>query len=137
MWVSIIEKCYAKKCGSYCAIENGVAPLFIKDLTGAPYKCIFLEKVESVNLVKLIRASLESGFLVSLNNLALPSSWQFFDQSDVQDMFAYPIVGIYETESITSVEYVLKIRNYWHEFQWKGDWSRNSIQWTDRARKQI
>lgn len=48
MWVSLLEKCYAKIYGDYEKIEEGNTVEAIKDLTGAPGISI---KNDDVNLV--------------------------------------------------------------------------------------
>jgi hypothetical protein len=38
LWVSLVEKAYAKAHRSYCNINGGFPICALRDLTGAPYK---------------------------------------------------------------------------------------------------
>jgi len=57
MWVSIVEKCWAKACGGYDWTIGGYTKEALRCLTGAPAQEYYHDYIESDKLWKKIKFS--------------------------------------------------------------------------------
>ncbi|OMP09116.1 hypothetical protein COLO4_05794 [Corchorus olitorius] len=131
LWVSILEKAYAKLHGSYEALEGGLVQDALVDLTGGAGEEIDMRSPQAqIDLAsgrlwsQLLRFKQE-GFLLGAGS---PSELLRGDRS-------YPIViQVREVDGHKLVQ----IRNPWaNEVEWNGPWSDSSSEWTDRMRHKL
>jgi hypothetical protein len=138
LWVSLVEKAYAKYYGSYGSIERGFVHHALEDLTGCEAESISLASAARGvgkrslwdNLIRYVKNQYIIGAGTGTSNLV---------DKEIQDMgivfnSAYTIYSIVEIDGYK----LLKLRNPPgdHE-EWKGDWSDNSTMWSRRLKGKL
>ncbi|KAF6155138.1 hypothetical protein GIB67_019664, partial [Kingdonia uniflora] len=138
LWVSILEKAYAKLHGSYEALEGGLVQDALVDLTGGAGEEIDIRSAEvQIDLAsgrlwsQLLRFKQE-GFLLGAGS---PSgSDVHISSSGIVQGHAYSILQVREVDGHKLVQ----IRNPWaNEVEWNGPWSDSSLEWTDRIKHKL
>ncbi|KAK4725636.1 hypothetical protein R3W88_030553 [Solanum pinnatisectum] len=138
MWVSLLEKAYAKLHGSYEALEGGLVQDALVDLTGGAGEEIDMRSSEAqIDLAsgrlwsQLLRFKQE-GFLLGAGS---PSgSDVHISSSGIVQGHAYSILQVREVDGHKLVQ----IRNPWaNEVEWNGPWSDPSPEWTDRMKHKL
>lgn len=138
LWVSVIEKAFAKFYGSYAEIERGFVHHALQDLTGCDSECICLNHasrgVGKLILWEKILRYMSNGFILGAGT----GSRELADK-DIKEMgivfeAAYTI---YDVRYIDGYR-LLKLRNPPgdHE-EWKGDWSDKSALWNKRLKVKL
>lgn len=138
IWVSLIEKAFAKYYGSYAAIEKGFVHHALQDLTGCEAECINLANAgrgpgKRDTWDKILRFR-RNGYLLGAGT----GSSALVDKEilDMGIVFNACYV-VYDVQSVDG-HMLLKLRNPPgnHE-EWKGDWSDKSSLWTKRLKKKL
>ncbi|MQL72578.1 hypothetical protein Taro_004937 [Colocasia esculenta] len=138
LWVSILEKAYAKLHGSYEALEGGLVQDALVDLTGGAGEEIDMRSGQAqIDLAsgrlwsQLLRFKQE-GFLLGAGS---PSgSDVHVSSSGIVQGHAYSLLQIREVDGHKLVQ----IRNPWaNEVEWNGPWSDSSPEWSDRMRHKL
>ncbi|KAK9274194.1 hypothetical protein L1049_019008 [Liquidambar formosana] len=138
LWVSILEKAYAKLHGSYEALEGGLVQDALVDLTGGAGEEIDMRSAQAqIDLAsgrlwsQLLRFKQE-GFLLGAGS---PSgSDVHVSSSGIVQGHAYSILQVREVDGHKLVQ----IRNPWaNEVEWNGPWSDSSPEWTDRMKHKL
>ncbi|KAI5665946.1 hypothetical protein M9H77_15799 [Catharanthus roseus] len=138
LWVSLLEKAYAKLHGSYEALEGGLVQDALVDLTGGAGEEIDMRSAEAqIDLAsgrlwsQLLRFKQE-GFLLGAGS---PSgSDVHISSSGIVQGHAYSILQVREVDGHKLVQ----IRNPWaSEVEWNGPWSDSSPEWTDRMKHKL
>lgn len=138
LWVSVLEKAYAKIHGSYEALEGGLVQDALVDLTGGAGEEIDMRSAQAqIDLAsgrlwsQLLRFKQE-GFLLGAGS---PSgSDVHISSSGIVQGHAYSILQVREVDGHKLVQ----IRNPWaNEVEWNGPWSDSSPEWTDRMRHKL
>jgi calpain-15 len=112
LWVILLEKAWAKVCGSYQSIESGVAKEVLKLLSGAPTE-FFLTKEEDF-ITKLEECAKQKCIMVSgsfkeaskLTGLVPGHAYSILKVKDI----VHPKVGNVK---------LVKLRNPWADKEWK------------------
>ena len=138
IWVSLIEKAFAKYYGSYSELEHGFVHHALEDMTGAEAECLTLAYAsrgagKRALWDQLVRFR-KNGYILGAGTGAAALA-----DKEIQDMgivfnAAYTI---YEVCSVDGNK-LLKLRNPPgdHE-EWKGDWSDKSSIWNKRLKKKL
>ncbi|EOY31680.1 Calpain-type cysteine protease family isoform 5 [Theobroma cacao] len=138
LWVSILEKAYAKLHGSYEALEGGLVQDALVDLTGGAGEEIDMRSPQAqIDLAsgrlwsQMLRFKQE-GFLLGAGS---PSgSDVHVSSSGIVQGHAYSLLQVREVDGHKLVQ----IRNPWaNEVEWNGPWSDTSSEWTDRMRHKL
>ncbi|CAA2992303.1 calpain-type cysteine protease DEK1 [Olea europaea subsp. europaea] len=138
LWVSVLEKAYAKLHGSYEALEGGLVQDALVDLTGGAGEEIDIRSAQAqIDLAsgrlwsQLLRFKQE-GFLLGAGS---PSgSDVHVSSSGIVQGHAYSILQVREVDGNKLVQ----IRNPWaNEVEWNGPWSDSSPEWTDRMKHKL
>jgi Calpain family cysteine protease/GRF zinc finger len=152
LWVSAAEKAYAKAYGAYSRISGGEVAEALFDLTGCPVESVDVAACKQDPQVaddlwtKLLsfhstgfvmgcgtsRGSSEDGIagfhaysildVIELNNVLVGK------QKKIDDYFRRKDTR--EDSNVEQVVRLLKIRNPWGKYEWKGKWSSSSDLWT-------
>ncbi|KAG8387378.1 hypothetical protein BUALT_Bualt02G0015100 [Buddleja alternifolia] len=138
LWVSLLEKAYAKLHGSYEALEGGLVQDALVDLTGGAGEEIDMRSSQSQidlasgRLWSQILRFKQEGFLLGAGS---PSGSDIHvSSSGIVQGHAYSILQVREIDGHKLVQ----IRNPWaNEVEWNGPWSDSSPEWTDRMKHKL
>lgn len=147
MWVSFLEKAYAKAYGSYEAIVAGFPWQALEDITGFPafdfsdeWKKAVTDSVVRKKLFEQLDAWNEKGYLISVatpangkltaagKGLSTAQADALYDKAGLATGHAYTLLNAkhFPMHGLC----LLKIRNPWgNGVEWTGDWSDESPMW--------
>ncbi len=129
IWVSLIEKAWAKINGSYIRIGCGGSPNEVFDvLTEAYSEEVRIKSVTKDELWEKLIDGEKKGFVMTAGTSA---------NEDLEDVglspgHAFTVLGIH----VINGERVIRLRNPWGEGEFNGDWSNYSSKWTDELKKE-
>mgnify|MGYP000887148227 FL=1 len=135
LWVSLIEKAYAKINGCYENIEGGFPEEALHDLTGAPYQLLWREQdLDTVR--EFIRSAFFQGYIVVGCAPEAETSQEILPSGLIPG-YAFNILRTEEVQTANGAEFLLQLRNPWDRFEWNGDWGYDSSLWTEKLWKQL
>ena len=142
LWVTLVEKAWAKVHGSFQAIVSGLPGECLTNLTGAP--CTFLPAAEASLWDKVYEATTldpattsKGWFVVAL----LPEDPEYDLES--LGLVAGHAYGVLDARRLAPPRpgdapvHLLQLRNPWGSFEWTGAYGDNSPAWTPEARAQM
>lgn len=144
LWVSLIEKCWAKLCGSYANIIKGSPAEALQFLTGAPCDRIEHSEYSENQIWQELCDSINQGYIVC--GSAGSSATQFCGDASAPD---YVSVGLHSDHGYSVLNYVelkqpngvkcklLLLKNPLGYSEWSGDWSKSSTKWSEALVQQL
>jgi len=130
LWVSFIEKAFAKTYGSYERCIEGDASNGMTTLTGCPVKTIrFKDKNEEEIWAQLMESAATEDDLLTVST-SLPKSK--LTSTGLISKHSYTILNAQQAEN--GGVRLLQIRNPWGSGEWTGSWSDKSDLWTDEMK---
>ena len=146
LWVSMLEKAYAKAYGSFQAIDGGRAEDALKDLTGAPYSYFKDElKTRSELLWSLVDKYDQKGYLM-VTGIDVKQGQGEDIQGQSEKKYdnglvaghAYSLISAQEVTGSDGERYrIVQVRNPWGHTEWNGLWSDNCRLWTRELRQKL
>uniref|UniRef100_A0A1I7ZVS7 Calpain catalytic domain-containing protein n=1 Tax=Steinernema glaseri TaxID=37863 RepID=A0A1I7ZVS7_9BILA len=137
LWVPLIEKALAKQLGNYVALRAGRSLEGLAYLTGAP--CVLLD-IEDQSLDKdivwaTLLSSREANFLMGCS---CGAGLKTVDENEFKSVglvsqHAYSLLDVRQV----GTNRLVRLRNPWGRFVWKGPWSEGCPRWTPALRKQL
>ncbi|KAF4101859.1 hypothetical protein G5714_016659 [Onychostoma macrolepis] len=129
-WPALLEKAYAKVCGSYADMDMGSISEALMDFTGGPHMTIKLSEASG----KLWDAMRRAGQSESLMGCGTPGGQAGLLKNKVLpnglvEMHAHAITGVAEVVCKDRPVKLLGIFNRWGHGEWNGDWSDRSPLW--------
>jgi calpain-15 len=128
LWCILLEKAWAKLHGSYQRIEGGLPSNALFAITGKPSWRHIHKYTE--NLFTLIKSYEDRDFVMVAGTSG--SGENEIENSGIAGGHAYSLLSAHSIRDKNNrkVELV-KLRNPWGNYEWKGDWSDNdSDNWT-------
>eukprot|EP00004_Rigifila_ramosa_P004752 TRINITY_DN1522_c1_g1_i1.p1 TRINITY_DN1522_c1_g1~~TRINITY_DN1522_c1_g1_i1.p1 ORF type:complete len:1361 (+),score=365.30 TRINITY_DN1522_c1_g1_i1:535-4083(+) len=132
MWVSLLEKAYAKLHGCFQALNGGLVHLALVDLTGGASDELPLDNIRAKQDIasgamwKKLLEYHQAGYLMGAGSQT-GSDTQTNEQGIVLG-HAYAILDIVEEDG----HQLLRLKNPWGKEEWNGDWCDGSEMWTRR-----
>ena len=146
LYISLLEKAYAKAFGSYEAINGGMGEDAIRDLTGAPYEKYSAElRKDPKALWSLLEQFDRKGYLMVTGITKKKGQIKNIEgRSEVKlesGLFAgheYSLIGVATvTGSDGKPHKLVQVRNPWGQGEWQGLWNDNCKMWTPEARARL
>lgn len=134
LWVILLEKAWAKKFGSYFAIDAGYNSDVLTDLTGAPCR---LMSIESEDLWEEMKQADELSYIMAASTGEEAGGADQTGVTGLVGSHAYAVIRVAEVTTDSGQERILKIRNPWGQTEWNGDWSDDSDKWTPALRAEL
>ncbi|CAD8146197.1 unnamed protein product [Paramecium octaurelia] len=131
IWVSLLEKAWAKVNGSYTNIDAGDPREVIKTITGGPVWLLLTNK-----------PNFKDNFITCVKQKCVMVTGTYSKNADysaigLEPGHAYSILNVKTINHPQRGQvHLLKIRNPWARKEWKGDWSDDSDLWTPQIREQ-
>lgn len=137
LWVSILEKAYAKLHGCYANIVVGDPLMAIQDFTGFPtarFDELFAQDIKTggTEFFESLENYFRSGYQIIINTPVRDSKNAemegFFKEAGLRMGYAYPVRAVchFPNENV----YLMQICNPWSGgIEWKGEWGENDSAW--------
>lgn len=130
----IMEKAWAKLHGSYERIEAGLADNVFRDLTGAPTQ--YFSHDDDDLWANMLEAN-SQGFLMAASAGTTEASQALLESVGLIGQHSYGLLDVRDIDTKDGPEHLVKLRNPWGDFEWKGDWSDTSSNWTPELKAEL
>lgn len=127
-WPALLEKAYAKVCGSYADMSSGLPAEALVDFTGGVHLTIQLSQPPP-DLWELMCRAGTSKSLMSCGTAQEEHSESKVLPNGLVQRHAYTITGVREVISQGKVVRLVRLWNPWGKVEWNGDWSDQSPLW--------
>ncbi|XP_060725429.1 calpain-8-like [Tachysurus vachellii] len=134
-WPALLEKAYAKVCGSYAALNGGFIFDGLHDFTGGIYRTFNLKEAPD-NLWDLMDQAVKRRALIGCGTPQGPTSANTVLPNGIVQGHAYTVTGVTKIKSKGKMVKLVRLLNPWGKGEWKGDWSDNSRLWNDLSEKE-
>ncbi|XP_056914967.1 calpain-1 catalytic subunit-like isoform X2 [Takifugu flavidus] len=126
-WPALLEKAYAKVCGSYSDMNAGSPAEALVDFTGGVHICVQLSDPPLALWELMFRAG-KSKSLMGCGTQGETSANRVLSNGLVQG-HAYTVTGVKQLMSQGRQVNLVRLWNPWGQGEWNGDWSDESRLW--------
>lgn len=127
-WPALLEKAYAKVCGSYSDMSAGTPSEALVDFTGGVHMCVDLT-VPPKNLWELMSRAGQSKSLMGCGTPQGETSANTVLPNGLVQGHAYTVTGVRQMMSQGKPVNLVRLWNPWGQGEWNGDWSDRSPFW--------
>ncbi|XP_033991028.1 calpain-1 catalytic subunit-like isoform X2 [Trematomus bernacchii] len=127
-WPALMEKAYAKVCGSYSDMNAGTPAEALVDFTGGVHMCIDLTK-SPPTLWELMGRAVQSKSLMGCGTPQGATSDNTVLPNGIVQGHAYAVTGVKQILSRGQPVNLVRLWNPWCHREWIGDWSDKSPLW--------
>ncbi|KAL2099318.1 hypothetical protein ACEWY4_005798 [Coilia grayii] len=127
-WAALLEKAYAKVCGSYADMNAGTVAEALVDFTGGVHMCFNL-KEPPAQLWDLMFRAAKSRSLMGCGTPQGPTAANTVLPNGIVQGHAYAITAVKQVMSNGVPVKLVRLFNPWGQGEWKGDWSDESSTW--------
>ncbi|KAM9316881.1 calpain-14-like [Gastrophryne carolinensis] len=124
-WGPLLEKAYAKLCGSYEDLQIGQVSEALVDFTGGVNMTVKLAQAPPDLWQIMVRAA-HSGSLMGCQTQSGPERVL---ENGLVTGHAYTVTGIRTVTCKSGTENLVRLRNPWGKIEWRGNWSDSSPKW--------
>jgi len=142
LWVSLIEKAWAKLCGSYERIIMGTLDMGFIHLCGVPslsFKCNeYLNKQNDIWYH--LQDSQRKKYIMAAGTADKNRNVEQLMANGLRANHCYSILSVHDVRSTQRSQEtirLLKLRNPWGQGEWNGAWCDSSSLWTNELRAQV
>nr|XP_055029050.1 calpain-14 [Misgurnus anguillicaudatus] len=128
-WPALLEKAYAKVCGSYKDMNAGKISEALKDFTGGPHVTFKLNEATE-KLWDVMRRAGNSESLMGCSTAGEGALVNTVLPNGLVKMHAYTVTGVAEVLCRGQPVKLVRIFNPWGYGEWNGDWSDRSPLWS-------
>lgn len=135
----MIEKAWAKLCGSYASIVMGTADMGFIHLCGMPSLGLKHAEFRSKRdeLWRKLKIAQASGHIIVAGTSDKQSDVETLRADGIIGNHCYTVLSTHEVMKGGKTFKIIKIRNPWGSMEWNGNWSDHSPMWTDDLRTQV
>jgi hypothetical protein len=126
LWVLLLEKAWAKYFGGYTVVEYEVVDYAMEEILGVPSMGYWVNKYTPDALWKIIVESDKKKYLISAT-----SAKDVTKDEGLVPTHAYTVISALKVDD----KKLLKLRNPWGNFEWKGQYGDESAFWTEAKKK--
>uniref|UniRef100_UPI0037E99048 calpain-1 catalytic subunit-like n=1 Tax=Semicossyphus pulcher TaxID=241346 RepID=UPI0037E99048 len=127
-WPALLEKAYAKVCGSYSDMNAGTPSEALVDFTGGVHICVQLSDPPP-NLWELMCRAGQSKSLMGCGTPQGETSENTVLPNGLVQGHAYTVTGVKQMMSRGTQVNLVRLWNPWGTGEWNGDWSDRSPLW--------
>ncbi|XP_067682786.1 calpain-9-like isoform X2 [Haliotis asinina] len=133
-WSALLEKAYAKLCGSYESLKGGSTSEAMEDFTGGVTEMFDLAKAPP-NLLRIMLKAFDRSALMGCSIDPDGRSLEAELSNGLVVGHAYSVTAVklidVQTSRVSGQIPMVRIRNPWgNEAEWKGAWSDQSQEWS-------
>ena len=141
IWISLLEKAWAKVNGGYANIIGGTPMEALDFLTGFSSLSYDTENKDNDDLneykIEIVKQLQDCDIE---NSIISCTTCTNVDVSGVglNSGYTYNLLAIYQVQDKEGKNvYLFKLRNPWSKGEWNGDWSDKSSSWDDKLKTQV
>ncbi|KAK2826319.1 hypothetical protein Q5P01_020533 [Channa striata] len=127
-WPALLEKAYAKVCGSYTDMNAGTPAEAMMDFTGGVHVSVQLSNPPP-NLWQLMYRAGKSKTLMGCGTLQGNTPTNTVLPNGLVQGHAYTVTGVKQVMSRGKLVSLVRLWNPWGHGEWNGDWSDQSTLW--------
>ncbi|XP_069544253.1 calpain-1 catalytic subunit-like [Brachyistius frenatus] len=127
-WPALLEKGYAKVCGSYTDMTAGTPSEAMMDFTGGVHMCVDLSKPPP-DLWELMCRAGQSSTLMGCGTSQGETSANTVLPNGLVQGHAYTVTGVKQIMSQETPVRLVRLWNPWGKGEWEGAWSDRSSLW--------
>ncbi|KAG1935838.1 calpain-1 catalytic subunit [Pimephales promelas] len=129
-WPALLEKAYAKVCGSYADLNGGLMSEALMDFTGGTHMYYSPDyNPPPADLWKIMECAFTSKALICCATNAATTAEEKEKLHGISEEHAYTVTGIFEVTSDENPVHLVRVLNPWGKVEWQGDWSDESPLW--------
>ncbi|XP_058243679.1 calpain-2 catalytic subunit-like isoform X1 [Hemibagrus wyckioides] len=127
-WPALLEKAYAKVCGSYADLHGGLISEALCDFIGGVHLTLRLKPDHPEHWALLYRAE-QYNSCMGCGSHAGATSANTELPNGIVEGHAYTVTGVTKVMSEGESVKLVRLLNPWGRREWKGDWSDRSPLW--------
>ena len=139
IWPLVLEKAWAKCNRSYEDIIPGNSADAFEFLTPAPYNTYYHNAETRPTLFDTITQANKNGYVVLADiTETAETNLETLSKLGLITNHAYTVINSAVLKKSNGAEIkLLKMKNMWGTNEWVGDWSDNSLKWTQEFKKEV
>ena len=135
LWVSLLEKAWAKLHGTYARTEGGLPSFAATHIMGVPAEAYQHDEVASnEDFFAMLESADRRNFIMMA---ASHGEGENRNAEGVISGHAYSLISIHKVQYQGRELRLLKLRNPWGSGEWQGDWSDKSPLWTPALKEEV